>query len=287
MIENELDFFRPKTITINLEEIKNYQNNIQFPVVIKPFIGAHSRAVQMVNNQKELNKAIKVLNRHFKSQKTELMTQGNNKILIEEYIDGKQLTPICYVDKKGRVTILSYHDIVKSRDLGQDNMQILYRTTPSKYPNYITEKIKYVLQKIVKASNLKSTFLDPEFIVKKNKVYLIEVNVRAGGFRYEAMKYAFGINIDQLSINLALGKEIIDDFQFIKNCTAAEVWEENSGVIKSITIPKSKYIKEQQLLLKENDEYLAPPIGNKAIAKYYIASENDNSLNIAKNIRKK
>ena len=196
------------------------------------------------------------------------------------------LAPICYIDKKGKVNILTYFDIVRSSDLGSDNMQLIYRTAPSKYPHYITQKIQFVLQKLARITGLKSTFLDPEFMVIGKKVYLIEVNVRAGGFRYESMKYGFGIDIDQMSIDLAKNKDLDDDFKFVKSNTAIEVWEEKSGIISQLELPKSKYIQESQILLKHGDQYIAPPEGNKAIAKIFITSEN-NSLEIAKKIRKK
>lgn len=287
MVDHELDFFRPRTIIINLDEIDDYLKQIQFPVVVKPFMGAHSRAVMLIKDNQELEEAKKILAQHFETSKAvKFHKTQNSKILIEEYLDGKMVVPISYIDAKGKVTTLTYFDVVRAKDLGLDHMQLIYRTAPSKYPHYITQKIQYVLQRLARITKLTSTFLDPEFIVIGKHVYLIEINVRAGGFRYESMKYGFGIDIDQMSIDLARNKPFDDDFIFVKSSTAIEVWENNSGKIKKLTFPKSRYLKENQIYLNEGDTYLAPPEGNKAIAKMFVASETD-SLKIAKDIRKK
>jgi len=287
MVDHELDFFRPRTLIINLNEIDDYAKMIQFPVVIKPFLGAHSKGVILVSNRDELNEAKQILKVHFDSSKAvKFHADSSDKILIEEYLDGKMIVPICYLDHKGKLHTLTYFDVIRTRDLGSDNMQLVYRTTPSKYPNYITQKIEYILQKLARIAGLKSTFLDPEFMIVGKKVYLIEINVRAGGFRYESMKYGFGLNIDQMSIFLALNQEFDDDFQFIKHCTACEIWEEKSGKVVKFILPKSKYLVEQEIAIKVGDEYLAPPHGNKSFGKFYVVSEKEDSLRIAKNIRK-
>lgn len=287
MVDHELEFFRPRTIVINLEEIDTYLKQIQFPIVVKPFMGAHSKAVMLINNLQELEEAKVILQNHFQTSKAvKFHKQNEFKILIEEYLDGKMVSPICYVNKKGKVNILTYFDIVRAKDLGQDNMQLVYRTAPSKYPQYITQRIQFILQRLARITGLQSTFLDPEFMVVGKKVYLIEINVRAGGFRYESMKYGFGLDIDQMSIDLARDKELNDDFNFVKSNTALEFWEEKSGKITQLKFPNSKAIKEIQIITKQGDQYLSPPEGNKAIAKLFVVSDKD-SLKIAKEIRKK
>lgn len=288
MIEAGLNFFRPRTIVCQVEKINQYLNQLQLPVVIKPYMGAHSRGVYFINKIEEVELIKKSLQSFFHTSRDfKFKKKKQNKILIEEYLDGKLIVPVSYINNKGKCITLSYFDVIRAKDLNLNHMQLLYRTAPSKVPYFISQKIQFILQKMADQTGLKSTFISPEFMIVGKKVFLIEVNVRAGGFRYEAMKYAFGIDIDQLSIDLAQGKEIDDNFKFVKNCTATEVWEEKSGIIESIKIPKSKFIQEQQILLSPGDKYQSPPTGNKAIAKFYVTSEREDSLKIAKNIRKK
>ena len=96
---------------------------------------------------------------------------------------------------------------------------------------------------------LKETFLDPEFFVDKDSVYLIEVNVRMGGFRHDLALPAFQIDLNKMVAELALGQEIDDELKVIGSASACEIWETRSGVIKKLRMPKSKYYSVPQNLL--------------------------------------
>ncbi len=287
MRKKGLSFYRPTTVITSLEKFEKDIKKIQFPVVVKPFIGAHSRSVLLLKSRVELPQAIEQLTSHFQREKAIVRSEKKKqKILIESFIQGRQLTPTCYVDANGKVEILAFNRITRSLDLGNNDMQIVYRTCPSQEKEFVQRKVKFVLQRLMRLTGLCSSFIDPEFIVKDKQVYLIEVNPRMGGFRYQTMKHAFGIDIEKMALQLAAGVTVNDDLGKVKSCTAAEVWEKQSGKIKSIQFPKSKFLVNTHKVYKSDEEYLAPPIGNKALASYYVKSENDDSLQIAKKIRK-
>jgi biotin carboxylase len=286
LMENlNLQLFRPRTIICQLTEVAELLKNIQFPVMIKPFVGAHSRGVTKLESVDDFNKIYSQLYEHFLD---ELASENpNNKIvLIEEYLPGKQVTPICYVDKKSKVHFISLVKITNARDLKQDHYQIIYRTTPSNVKESIQQKMKFVLQKVAKASLLKETFLDPEFFVDGDNIYLIEINVRMGGFRQELAKPAFDIDLEKMITQLAMNQEVDDQFNVIGSASACEIWEQQSGVIKKLKLPKSKHIAHIKLNFKPGDYYQAPPIGNKALGSFYIRA-SEKSLTIAKNLRSK
>jgi biotin carboxylase len=68
-----------KTLTKILEKIKT------FPIVLKPYEGAGSIGVQIINNKKDLSIA---LNECLKLQKDK--PTMSNKFLAQEYIDGEE-----------------------------------------------------------------------------------------------------------------------------------------------------------------------------------------------------
>ncbi len=285
MEDLNLQLFRPRTIICQLTEVTELLKNIQFPVMIKPFVGAHSRGVTKLESIEDFNEIYRQLYEHFLAEPA--AEDPNNKtVLIEEYLPGKQVTPICYIDSKSKVHFISLVKITNARDLKQDHYQIIYRTTPSNVKENIQQKMKFVLQKIAKASLLKETFLDPEFFVDGDNIYLIEINVRMGGFRQELAKPAFDIDLEKMLTQLALGKEVDDQFNIVGSATACEIWEQQSGVIKKLKIPKSKHITHAKTNFKPGEYYEAPPVGNKALGSFYIRA-SEKSLTIAKNLRSK
>lgn len=285
MDDLNLQLFRPKTIICQLTEVAELLKNIQFPVMLKPFVGAHSRGVTKLESVDDFNHVYPQLYEHFLAEPA--AEDPNNKtVLIEEYLPGKQITPICYVDSKGKVHFISLVKITNARDLNQNHYQIIYRTTPSNTKEPIQQKMKFVLQKIAKASLLKETFLDPEFFVDGDNIYLIEINVRMGGFRQELAKPAFDIDLEKMIVQLALRQEVEDQFNVIGSATACEIWEQKSGTIKKIKIPKSKHIAHSRVNFNPGDYYDAPPEGNKALGSFYVRS-TEKSLKIAKKLRNK
>lgn len=287
MQDLSFDMFRPRTISCHLSEVPRLLKSLQFPVIIKPFAGAHSRGVYRLDSVDDFKEVQPQLYSHFQKELAVNILNKNEKIvLIEEYLLGKMVVPICYVDKKNKVHFISLVKAVTARDLKLNHYQIIYRTTPSNVKESIQQKMLFILQKISKATLLKETFLDPEFFVKNNKVYLIEINVRMGGFRYHLAKAAFDIDLNKMITDIALNQEVDDQINNIKSATACEIWSSKSGKIKSIQLPKSKKIAWHKLNMGPGDTYLSPPQGNKSLGSYYIRSK-ENSLRLAKKIRSK
>lgn len=134
-------------------------------------------------------------------------------------------------------------------------------------------------------SDLKSTFIFPEFfITKDNRIILIELNVRLGGFRSELYKYAYGLDLRLMAIKLALGQSIDLNKSKAKSSTAVEVWSNQSGTIKKLIVPDHPQMHYKKTFFNQSDYYQAAPIGDKPLAKFYIVSQS-NSLSLAEKLK--
>lgn len=287
MEELNLQLFRPRTIVCQLSEVESLLKSVQFPVIVKPFAGAHSKGIHKLETPSDFDVAHRNLYDHFKNDYAiNQLDKEDRTVLIEEFLQGKMVAPICYVDSKYKVHFISLLKIVRAADIGQDHYQLIFRTTPSNARESIQQKMRFVLQKIARASKLKETFLDPEFFVHKDNVYLVEINVRMGGFRQELAKPAFDIDLEKMITQLALRQEVEDQFNIVGSATACEIWEPNSGVIKKLKLPKSKHITWSKLYFEVGDYYEAPPKGNKPLGSFYISAP-EKSLSLARSIRNK
>lgn len=287
MTDNDLGEFRPRTEIRHFSRIsESFLQKLSYPVVVKPMIGAKSRGVFFLEKSDDFYAIGDLLQRHFDQEKSVAVADTKNLLLFEEYIQGKQVSVTAYVDEKGKLHSISSVDVTTAHELGLSHMQLVYRTTPSKYPEYTRQKMEYVLQRLMTLSGLRSTFIHPEFIVAKNRLILIELNCRIAGFRYEMTKYAFNIDINKMAIQLAMGDDIDDQLVKVKSCTACEIWEEKSGQIQQFSIPKSKYIIDASQRLFPGDLYRQPPDGNVPLGRFFVVSENDDSLKLAKKLRR-
>jgi biotin carboxylase len=279
MMASNLEFYRPKTIFAKIDDVPNYLKNVQMPIIVKTKTGAKSRGVFTINSLEEFQIIRPKLLKLTKNTKKE-------SVLIEEFIYGKQVTSTVYVNSKGKVHNLALVDVVVGREVGQDHMQLVYRSTPSRKKEIIRQKISFIMQKIVTAVGLKSTALHPEFFVIGSNIYLIEVNVRLGGFRANLMKHAYNIDMDLIVWELAHDLSVTDLIDASSSCTVCEVWEMESGKISSIKIPKNKSLKSVAQRKYVGDNYIAPPAEHQPIMHFTVVTDKD-SLSVAKNIRKK
>jgi biotin carboxylase len=287
MVENNLSHYRPQTTFATLKNIAEKLQQANFPVVIKPYQGAKSRGVSVLSSADDLTgQMIKTLQDHFDNEPS-LQDKSEQKMLIEEFIVGQQVTSTSYVDHNGKVHTLGFVDVLDGRDFGATHQQLVSRTTPSYYSYDIKNQIMNLLQKLVDISGLRSTFIHPDFIVSPDeKIKLIEVNSRVGGLRYEISKYALGIDLDFLALQLGLEEIPNDKPKNHLSCTGVDIWPEQAGTVRKIKIAEDPHIVKSTTYFKNGDQYLAPPLGNKQLARLYIRSSAD-SFTIAKKILRK
>ena len=272
-----LEAHRPKSIISTIDSAPGYFKQFKFPIILKNNTGSKSHGVIKIHTVEEFEKQKEILTRN-------MVNLVEDSILIEEFLIGKQVAPAMYIDKNGKVKIISLVDIITAREVGQNHMQLIYRTTPSEHSDKISRKIESILQALADATNIKSTMLHPEFFVKGDNVYLIEINVRIAGFREDLLKNAYGLDLAKLSFQLAMDLPIVEEKLFTKSSTVCEVWSEKSGIIKTIEVPQNEYIVSLKYGLKPGDNYIAPPLAQNRLALFYVTSPT-NSLSIAKKIR--
>ncbi|PIR60551.1 MAG: hypothetical protein COU67_01600 [Candidatus Pacebacteria bacterium CG10_big_fil_rev_8_21_14_0_10_44_54] len=65
MLDLDLSMFRPRTIICQLSEAPRLLKSSQFPVIIKPFAGAHSRGVYKLESINEFESVYQQLYKHF------------------------------------------------------------------------------------------------------------------------------------------------------------------------------------------------------------------------------
>jgi len=147
-------------------------NNLQFPVFVKPNNGGSSIGMSKVNNaSEELGEAI---DKAFKE---------DDQILVEEFIEGRELT-IGVFRKKNEIITLPITEIISKKDFFDYEAKYLGKSeeiTPAKVDESIAEKVRAAAAKIYAAFNCRGVVrIDFIYNEKAGEPYMLEVNTVPG-----------------------------------------------------------------------------------------------------------
>lgn len=168
----------------------------KFPLITKPVINSGSRGVIKSNTKEELKKAIKETLIHSK----------DGRILIEEYVDGDEISVEALVQDK-KVYILQLTDKIVTPppyNVELDHIQ------PSKYDD-LKSKILGLLQTIVDKTGLDNCALHPELKIDNGTITIIEIGPRLGGdyITSELVPLSTGVNIEDQLLKIAIGIPVL------------------------------------------------------------------------------
>jgi biotin carboxylase len=188
-----------------LAEIQNITSSLQYPLIVKPVDSSGSRGINKVFKEKDLmdciNKALAV--------------SREKKAIIEEFIDGLELSVDCFVsDAASKVIMIS-----ENHKWENFHIPIIHKSLyPSSVSNDIKKDIEDICQKLSEAFGLKNSPLFVQMMVKDNKVYVIELSARiAGGSKPVFIKEAKGIDIVKTFADLIVDKKVKPDYDFHVN----------------------------------------------------------------------
>lgn len=141
----QLKINTPKTYVLNKVKI----SNIKLPVIIKKRIGNASRGIKIIKKKNDIRNLKK-----------------NNSFIFQEYLSGNDYTSGSYRDKHGK-----FHFVVLKRILKNGSTNKCWLINNRGLSNQILN--------ISKKLNFK--YLNIQFKVKNNKIYIYELNARISG----------------------------------------------------------------------------------------------------------
>ena len=190
----ELNIPQPKGYAVtSVTEALNAVKNLGYPVLVRPSYVIGGRGMQVVYNDEELityiTEAFKFLNEH--------------PVLIDQYLEGMEVELDAISDGRDVLIPGICEHIEKAGVHSGDSMSIY----PSQNISRKNEKIlvKYTTQ-IARKLNIKG-LLNIQFIIKDDKVYVIEVNPRASR-TVPIMSKVTGIPMVNIAVSAILGKSI-------------------------------------------------------------------------------
>ncbi len=241
----------------SLQEVAEYAEEAEFPLLIKPIDLTGGKGIQICNNVMELTKAYDIAAQYTRQK----------GVLVEQYIKGKN---------HGVSTLVHNH---KVQFAFFDNEQyylnpylVAGACTTEDIHGMIKEKVIDGIEKIVKYCDLCDGLFHCQLIITDDGLpYMIDPCRRSPGDLYiQLVEYATGIPYPETIVKyeLGMGENAIDPKQVIqKQCIAREcIMTDKNGIIKQIKISENyqKYIFDSIYFGKKGDrisDYLKYKVG--------------------------
>ena len=192
----DLNIQQPKSaIVFNLEEAKKAIKSIHYPIVIRPSYVLGGRAMRVINNNDELKK-------YFDSN----FIVNNKSILIDEFLIGAKEIDVDAISD-GKDTFISgvlEHIEEAGVHSGDSACSLPPQTLSSKIINEITRITKLISTRL----NIIG-FVNIQYAIKDDKVYVIEVNPRASR-TVPFISKSKGIPLAKIATKVMLGKKLKD-----------------------------------------------------------------------------
>jgi carbamoylphosphate synthase large subunit len=198
--ENEF-VFSPKYMIFN-ENIEQIESRIGYPIVVKPNSSSGSRGVSQANDRSEFLIALNEAN---------LYLGLKGQILIEEFIEGEQIS-VETVSLNGTHLIVGITlEILSGAPYFIERSHVM---SPEIYEKYF-KKIEAPVYEILSKLNVKVGPCHIELKVSDDKVSLIEIATRSGGWRDDLLKYAGCEDYNELVISSYLSINACSNFDFL------------------------------------------------------------------------
>jgi len=176
------------------KSIKKIKKKISFPLVVKPASLAQSILVSICFHEEELATSLRKVLRAVRKQYKNRGLEEEPKVLVEQFLEGDQYSIDGYVGTRGAIYFCPPVSIKTGRSIGFDDFFGYQQLTPTTLSKKAITEAEGVVTKAVRALHLRSTTFHAEMIRTEKGWKIVEVGARAGGFRQDLYKLAFGFD---------------------------------------------------------------------------------------------
>ena len=191
---NQLKINQPKSdIVYNLTEAISSVKKISYPIVIRPSYVLGGRAMRIINNQNELKN-------YFESN----FIINNKAILIDEFlIDAKEID-VDAISDGSEIFIAGILEHIEQAGVHSGDSACIL--PPQTLSIKLVKKIEEITKNICKSLKIIG-FINIQFAIKDDKVFVIEVNPRASR-TIPFISKAIGVPLANLATKVMLGKKL-------------------------------------------------------------------------------
>jgi len=231
--------------TISKQTIKDIEEKVGYPLIVKPSGLAASRLVSICYHREELEEVLKKV---FKKIETVYKEQNRDdtvpKILVEKFMEGEMYSIDAYVNHEGKVYFCPIVHVKTGKTIGFDDFFGYRQMTPTLLNDANQATARIVAQESIYALGLRSTTAHIELMKTEQGWKVVEVGPRIGGFRHMMYEFSFGINHTANDILIRLNKKPEIPKKLKGYTVAMKFFAKKEGKLKKLTgIKKSQDLK--------------------------------------------
>ena len=187
-----------------IEEFSYDDNNIIFPVLVKPVDNSGSRGITICHNRQELKNAYE----------SALAASKSKKVLIERYMDGREVT-VFWVFKNGNYYLAALGNRHVKKNQGDDVIPLpVGYTFPSIYLPKYRKEVEANCKRMFSHIGIKNGMLFMQCKVEDGTCYVYDIGYRlTGSLEYKILERVCGYNPLEMLISYALtgdmGEELL------------------------------------------------------------------------------
>mgnify|MGYP000905201556 CR=1 FL=1 len=250
------------------KEINNVDiGGLKYPLVVKPADCNSSKGVVKVDDIDALQTSI--------TSAFEL--SRSNKVIIEEYIDGVEISVDAWINNN-EIIILSITKTIKH------GFTIYSSVYDFNFMKKYMDKVKLILEKIASAFELNNIPILLQAIIAKEDIYVIEFSTRiGGGTKYKLIEYISNINIMKVFVDRVLEnktEKLIPKYN-LNSCELDYIYADSGKItyLKNFELLKNKKIIVDYYFYKSlKNEIYSKKISSDRVAGILISSNDKNKL---------
>lgn len=252
-------------------EVIAFINQHHFPIIVKPIDNSAARGVSFINSFTQIDRAFDEA----------LNNSNSNKILIEKYLNGPQVSTESFVIN-GKIHNIGF------ADRNYSNMQRFFPSIiedggdlPSLHMSpQLKGALSEQLQRIVDGLSIKNAVIKGDIVIHQDKLFIIEFALRLSGGNFSTIEIpeSTGVDFLKVAIKLHLNEAIqpseltISKHKFISiRYKFAE--DQQQGKIKSLTLPEKKENIIQQAFHVNTNDILESHTTNHANRLGFVISQ--------------
>jgi len=250
----------PEEISANYSLVENEESLLDFakkqgfPLVIKPANLTKSLLVTKSQNKSELlenyKKTIAIIDKVY----SRYAPGRPPKLIVEEFLEGAAYSVEAFADKNGIIHILDQIvDYQTGYDIGYDDNFHYSRILPSKLSHSDQAALRKIAKLGVQALGMRNSPAHVEIIYTERGPRIVEIGARNGGYRSRMHRLANGLDINQISLDLAIGKQPHIIATKNESCAVLELFPKTPGKFLGINnedglkeLSSLKYLKIKQ-----------------------------------------
>jgi carbamoyl-phosphate synthase large subunit len=201
---DKLDILQPTwTSFTSMKEADKFVAKESFPVLVRPSYVLSGAAMRVCYNKEDLNNFI---------TKAAVLSP-EHPVTISKYIENAKELEFDAVAQKGELMIYGISEHVENAGVHSGDATIVY---PTQRVHASTEfQLREISKKIARELSITGP-VNIQFLVKDNKPYVIEVNLRASR-TFPLLSKAMNANLPEIAVDSFLGKAKVHNFVYPKS----------------------------------------------------------------------